>query len=64
MIRVNLLPVREVEREAGRRQDVVWREHPDDLSAFTRAALTGGEIARPADGQGGAPVRLLGRPTS
>jgi lipoic acid synthetase len=40
------------------RQDVVWREHPDDLSAFTRAAMAGGEgIARPGD----APVRLLGR---
>jgi lipoic acid synthetase len=32
------------------RQDVVWREHVDDLSAFTREA-----------GDGGAPVRLLGR---
>jgi lipoic acid synthetase len=38
------------------RQDVVWREHPDDLSAFTRAALTGA-ATRPGD----APVRLLGR---
>jgi lipoic acid synthetase len=38
------------------RQDVVWREHPDDLSAFTRAAMTG-DAARPGD----APVRLLGR---
>jgi lipoic acid synthetase len=32
------------------RQDVVWREHVDDLSAFTREA-----------GDGGTPVRLLGR---
>src|SRR5262249_17951861 len=32
------------------RQDVVWREHVDDLSAFTREA-----------GDGGIPVRLLGR---
>ncbi len=28
------------------RQDVVWREHPDDLSAFTRAAMSG-DAARP-----------------
>ena len=39
------------------RQDVVWREHPDDLSAFTRAAMAGESAARPGD----APVRLLGR---
>jgi len=32
------------------RQDVVWREHVDDLSAFTREAV-----------DGGTPVRLLGR---
>ncbi len=38
------------------RQDVVWREHPDDLSAFTRAAMTGEAFAEP-----GEPVRLLGR---
>jgi lipoic acid synthetase len=38
------------------RQDVVWREHPDDLSAFSRAAMLG-TAARPGD----APVRLLGR---
>jgi lipoic acid synthetase len=38
------------------RQDVVWRERPDDLSAFTRAAMAG-DAARP----GGVPVRLLGR---
>ncbi len=37
------------------RQDVVWREHPDDLSAFTRAAMAG------EDTRVGAPVRLLGR---
>ena len=30
------------------RQDVVWREHPDDLSAFTREALTG-DATRPGD---------------
>jgi lipoic acid synthetase len=39
------------------RQDVVWREHPDDLSAFTRAAMGGTERGRTGD----APVRLLGR---
>jgi lipoic acid synthetase len=39
------------------RQDVVWREHPDDLSAFTRAAMAG----EPVGGPGSAPVRLLGR---
>jgi lipoic acid synthetase len=39
------------------RQDVVWREHPDDLSAFTRAAMAGEAVGRPGD----APVRLLGR---
>ena len=38
------------------RQDVVWREHPDDLSSFTRAAMSG-DAARPGD----VPVRLLGR---
>jgi lipoyl synthase len=38
------------------RQDVVWREHPDDLSAFSRAAMLG-TATRPGD----APVRLLGR---
>jgi lipoic acid synthetase len=32
------------------RQDVVWRESPNDLSSFTRAAI-----------EGTAPVRLLGR---
>jgi lipoic acid synthetase len=32
------------------RQDVVWRESPNDLSAFTRGAM-----------EGNAPVRLLGR---
>ena len=34
------------------RQDVVWRERPDDLSAFSRAAM------HPEPGE---PVRLLGR---
>jgi lipoic acid synthetase len=43
------------------RQDVVWREHPDDLSAFTRAAMSGSDVARPDTGAVGAPVRLLGR---
>ncbi len=38
------------------RQDVVWRERPSDLSAFTRSAMAG--VAPEA---GGAPVRLLGR---
>jgi lipoic acid synthetase len=41
---------------AVERQDVVWREHPDDLSAFTRAAMAGEVVAEPS-----APVRLLGR---
>src|SRR3954470_10260882 len=36
--------------DAVDRQDVVWRESPSDLSAFTRGAMAGG-----------APVRLLGR---
>ena len=45
--------------DAVDRQDVVWREHPSDLSAFTREGA--------ADESGGgsritnAPVRLLGR---
>jgi lipoic acid synthetase len=44
--------------EAVDRQDVVWREHPDDLSAFTRAAMDDrAGVARPGD----VPVRLLGR---
>ena len=45
-----------VSAEELERQDVVWREHASDLSAFTRAAMTG-------DGPGpnDAPVRLLGR---
>jgi len=38
------------------RQDVVWREHADDLSAFSRAAMLG-----TATRTGDAPVRLLGR---
>jgi len=38
------------------RQDVVWREHPDDLSAFTRAAMSPEVPPRAAT-----PVRLLGR---
>jgi lipoic acid synthetase len=41
------------------RQDIVWREHPDDLSAFTRAAMAADGQAAPASV--GAPVRLLGR---
>ncbi len=53
------------------RQDVVWRHTPEDLSAFTAAAMAGGEpvpttrpnpapTARP-EAPSGAPVRLLGR---
>jgi lipoic acid synthetase len=50
--------------EGVERQDVVWRERPEDLSAFTRAAM-----GPAADGEGlqgeragsEAPVRLLGR---
>jgi lipoic acid synthetase len=38
------------------RQDIVWRENPDDLSAFSRAAMLG-DATRPGD----VPVRLLGR---
>lgn len=36
------------------RQDLVWRERPEDLSAFTRAAMDGTDLPE-------APVRLLGR---
>jgi lipoyl synthase len=44
------------------RQDVVWREHPDDLSAFTRAAMTrDDDVAGAGTPPGAAPVRLLGR---
>ncbi len=47
------------------RQDVVWREHLDDLSAFTRAAMAGdGSAPAPTattTGATSAPVRLLGR---
>jgi lipoate-protein ligase A len=43
------------------RQDVVWREHPDDLSAFSRAAMAGDGGARQDTGTEDAPVRLLGR---
>jgi lipoic acid synthetase len=41
---------------AVERQDVVWREHAADLSAFTRTAMSGEVPAAPP-----APVRLLGR---
>ena len=44
------------------RQDVVWRERPDDLSAFTRAAMSGGDDATvPTNTWADQPVRLLGR---
>jgi lipoyl synthase len=51
------------------RQDVVWREHRDQLSAFTLDALSGGAAPDAAPGAGkpaavaapAAPVRLLGR---
>jgi len=48
------------------RQDVVWRELPTDLSAFTQAAMAGGETlatvdSPPASPAQRAPVRLLGR---
>jgi len=50
------------------RQDVVWREHPSDLSAFTREGDAGAHrFEQAADEFGGgsrrtnAPVRLLGR---
>ena len=36
------------------RQDVVWREHPDDLSAFTRAAMAGGDAQSDAAGKASA----------
>ena len=45
-----------VEADALERQDVVWRERPEDLSAFTRASMEGTDPAA-----AGAPVRLLGR---
>ena len=38
------------------RQDVVWREHPDDLSAFSRAASEAGSAPRVS-----VPIRMLGR---
>ena len=38
------------------RQDVVWRERPEDLSAFTRAAIEGNDLTA-----AGTPLRLLGR---
>ena len=41
--------------EALERQDVAWREVPDDLSAFSRRAAAG------ESGAVGTPVRLLGR---
>jgi lipoic acid synthetase len=56
--------------DAIERQDVVWREQPGDLSAFTQDAITQDELAGrvpPVAGadaksaQQGAPVRLLGR---
>jgi lipoic acid synthetase len=40
------------------RQDVVWREHREQLSQFTLDALRGGQ---PVDAVPGTPVRLLGR---
>jgi lipoyl synthase len=45
------------------RQDVVWREQPSDLSAFTRDApsQSGGETAAVGPAPRRAPVRLLGR---
>jgi lipoic acid synthetase len=48
--------------ESVDRQDIVWREHPDDLSAFTRAAMAGDHAeAVAAPSPTSAPVRLLGR---
>ncbi|HEX2738382.1 MAG TPA: lipoyl synthase, partial [Acidimicrobiia bacterium] len=47
--------VDELGAESVARQDVVWREHASDLSAFTRAAGTADESATTS------PVRLLGR---
>jgi lipoic acid synthetase len=45
------------------RQDVVWRERPDDLSAFSRVAMHPelGESATDTARAPGSPVRLLGR---
>jgi lipoic acid synthetase len=43
-----------IDEAALERQDVVWRERPEDLSAFTRAAMAGTTLSD-------APVRLLGR---
>jgi lipoic acid synthetase len=45
------------------RQDIVWREHASDLSAFTRAAREGAAAGPSASGSRDAPVRLLGRLT-
>ncbi|HZR13230.1 MAG TPA: lipoyl synthase [Acidimicrobiia bacterium] len=49
--------VAELGYDGVERQDVVWREHPSDLSAFTREADAGGTAPAPPS----APVRLLGR---
>ncbi len=44
------------------RQDVVWREHPSDLSVFTREALGSDDrVPDPVGPRTGVPVRLLGR---
>ena len=49
--------------DAVERQDVVWREHPSDLSAFTRegAADESGSGSRGRANPASTPVRLLGR---
>src|SRR5579884_3555117 len=49
--------VAELGYDGVERQDVVWREHSSDLSAFTREADAGGTAPAPPS----APVRLLGR---
>ena len=47
---------------AMERQDVVWRERPEDLSAFSRGAGAGAPVRTAADhGVTEEPVRLLGR---
>ncbi len=51
---------------SGDRQDVAWRQRPDDLSAFSRGEGPGRTVRTGADhgagaGAGAEPVRLLGR---
>ncbi len=46
---------------AVERQDVVWRERPTDLAAFSRRGEQGGQSLDEVQQPQGTPVRLLGR---